>query len=214
MSSAPTPAARPPRGGSRSRRSPTSCARPTSARSGSTSWARSSATARSAKALRRGRPLSRDRNPADPARRHARLPVEPSNGGRAGLEPAQAWFEVVKWQALAAKQVARELRHLDDLVVGLDVVHGQEGSGLRKARLRLALGAASVALQRAGRRRPGLELVADGRPAASSPPARSASSARPDLASLDLAARGADRRSGHRVHRGLCAHGRVAARHP
>jgi hypothetical protein len=32
-----------------------------------------------------------------------------SSGGRAGLEPAQAWFEVVKWQALAAKQVAQEL---------------------------------------------------------------------------------------------------------
>jgi hypothetical protein len=32
-----------------------------------------------------------------------------SNSGRAGLEPAQKWFEVVKWQALAAKQVAQEL---------------------------------------------------------------------------------------------------------
>jgi hypothetical protein len=32
-----------------------------------------------------------------------------SNGGRAGLQPDQAWFEVVKWQALAAKQVAAEL---------------------------------------------------------------------------------------------------------
>ena len=30
-------------------------------------------------------------------------------GGRAGLQPAQAWYAVVKWQALAAKQVAREL---------------------------------------------------------------------------------------------------------
>ena len=30
-------------------------------------------------------------------------------GGREGLEPAGAWFEVVKLQALAAKQVAREL---------------------------------------------------------------------------------------------------------
>ena len=30
-------------------------------------------------------------------------------GGRAGLQPAQAWYEVVKWEALAAKQVAREL---------------------------------------------------------------------------------------------------------
>ncbi|MHB8642994.1 MAG: hypothetical protein ACYDA3_08940 [Gaiellaceae bacterium] len=31
-------------------------------------------------------------------------------GGREGLQPAQAWFEVVKWQALAARQVAKELR--------------------------------------------------------------------------------------------------------
>jgi hypothetical protein len=31
-------------------------------------------------------------------------------GGREGLEPAQAWFEVVKWQALSARQVAKELR--------------------------------------------------------------------------------------------------------
>jgi hypothetical protein len=29
-------------------------------------------------------------------------------GGREGLEPASAWFETVKWQALAARQVARE----------------------------------------------------------------------------------------------------------
>ena len=32
------------------------------------------------------------------------------SGGREGLEPAGAWFEVAKLQALAAKQVARELR--------------------------------------------------------------------------------------------------------
>jgi hypothetical protein len=29
--------------------------------------------------------------------------------GRAGLQPTQAWLEVVKWQALAARQVAKEL---------------------------------------------------------------------------------------------------------
>ena len=29
-------------------------------------------------------------------------------GGREGLEPAQAWYEVVKWQTLAAREVARE----------------------------------------------------------------------------------------------------------
>lgn len=32
-----------------------------------------------------------------------------SNAGRAGLQPAQAWLDVVKWQALAARQVAQEL---------------------------------------------------------------------------------------------------------
>jgi hypothetical protein len=30
--------------------------------------------------------------------------------GRANLQPAHAWFDVVKWQALAARQVAEELR--------------------------------------------------------------------------------------------------------
>jgi hypothetical protein len=30
-------------------------------------------------------------------------------GGREGLEPRQAWFEVVKWQALAARQVAVDI---------------------------------------------------------------------------------------------------------
>jgi hypothetical protein len=29
-------------------------------------------------------------------------------GGREGLQPASAWFETVKWQALAARQIARE----------------------------------------------------------------------------------------------------------
>lgn len=31
-------------------------------------------------------------------------------GGREGLQPKQAWLEVVKWQALAARQVSKELR--------------------------------------------------------------------------------------------------------
>lgn len=34
--------------------------------------------------------------------------TNPGWGGREGLKPASAWFEVVKWQALAAKQVAAE----------------------------------------------------------------------------------------------------------
>jgi hypothetical protein len=35
--------------------------------------------------------------------------TRPGTGGREGLQPAAAWFEVAKLQALAAKQVAREL---------------------------------------------------------------------------------------------------------
>jgi hypothetical protein len=38
----------------------------------------------------------------------------PGDGGRERLQPAQAWFEVTKWQALAARQVARDL-HLATL---------------------------------------------------------------------------------------------------
>ena len=33
----------------------------------------------------------------------------PGFGGRSGLQPASAWYDVAKWQALAAKQVAAEL---------------------------------------------------------------------------------------------------------
>ena len=40
-------------------------------------------------------------------------------GGREGLQPDGAWYEVVKWQALAARQVAARDRDRDDLVVGL-----------------------------------------------------------------------------------------------
>jgi hypothetical protein len=35
--------------------------------------------------------------------------TKPGTGGREGLEPAERWFEVAKWQALAARQVAGEL---------------------------------------------------------------------------------------------------------
>lgn len=37
------------------------------------------------------------------------LGFQSTPGGRSGLQPAQAWYEVVKWEALAGKQVAREL---------------------------------------------------------------------------------------------------------
>jgi len=34
----------------------------------------------------------------------------PGKGGREGLQPANAWFETIKWQALAARQVSSELK--------------------------------------------------------------------------------------------------------
>jgi hypothetical protein len=37
--------------------------------------------------------------------------TNPGWGGREGLKPASAWFDVVKWQALAAKEIASE-RHI------------------------------------------------------------------------------------------------------
>jgi hypothetical protein len=40
--------------------------------------------------------------------------TNPGWGGREGLHPAQAWYEVVKWQALAAKEVAAE-RHISSV---------------------------------------------------------------------------------------------------
>lgn len=36
--------------------------------------------------------------------------VAPGSGGREGLRPTQAWLETVKWQALAAKHVAAEMK--------------------------------------------------------------------------------------------------------
>ncbi len=36
--------------------------------------------------------------------------TEAGTGGREGLKPAHAWFETVKWQALAARQVALEFK--------------------------------------------------------------------------------------------------------
>ena len=45
-----------------------------------------------------------------PKRLGIMLGFQSGKGGRQGLQPAEAWFEVVKWQTLAAKQVAQELQ--------------------------------------------------------------------------------------------------------
>jgi hypothetical protein len=43
-----------------------------------------------------------------PARLGFVLGFQSSPGGRSGLQPASAWYQVVKWEAMAARQVARE----------------------------------------------------------------------------------------------------------
>ena len=49
----------------------------------------------------------------------------PGTGGREGLQPSKAWYEVVKWQALSARQIAARDEARDRLVVGLG--HLQRG---------------------------------------------------------------------------------------
>jgi hypothetical protein len=61
----------------------------------------------------------------------------PGQGGRNGLQPKSAWLEIVKLQALAAKQVAAETKIQGCLVVGLAELLGrrrrprQAGRGVR-----------------------------------------------------------------------------------
>ena len=87
----------------------------------------------------------------------------PGEGGRQGLEPTAAWLEFVKLEALAAKQVARELPRAGDLVVGLAVLLGR-GQRSRQAGccLRLPLGARPTSLRRACARGAAVRLVAHG----------------------------------------------------
>ena len=50
-----------------------------------------------------------DRDPGLEDRHLPRLPYEPGQGGREGLKPASAWFNNIKLQVLAIKQVSREI---------------------------------------------------------------------------------------------------------
>ena len=68
----------------------------------------------------------------------------PGKGGREGLSPDHRWFEIVKRDALAARQVASELGDLDDLVMGLgDVQRGRRRRGQAERRLRVPVDAGS-----------------------------------------------------------------------
>ena len=84
-------------------------------------------------------------------------------GGRNGLEPASAWFQVAKWQSLALQQVAGETGHRVGVVVGVGALERRRaGSGEGSCRVRLAVGALAVALRCADAARAGLRHVVEG----------------------------------------------------
>ena len=82
-------------------------------------------------------------------------------GGRNGLEPASAWYQVVKWEALVGEAGREGARARLGLLLGLAGVE-HEGDGSRQAEggLRLALGADPAPLQRAADARHGLQPLA------------------------------------------------------
>ena len=123
-----------------------------------------------------------------------------SNGGRAGLEPAQAWFEVVKWQALAAKQVAQELHFSTIWSWGWTSYTGNKDPDFGKAACVWLWMRSSSLCNGPGGAGPGWNSSTHGRPARL--PRRHAVHRRQgqDLAVVDLAARGADGRPRARVH--------------
>ena len=96
-------------GGARRRSTPTSSARSTSRAAALTRRA----DARLAHAAQRVPPgrhrPDRDRDPALEDRDLPRLPHEPRPGRPRRLKPASAWFDTIKLQVLAVKQVSREI---------------------------------------------------------------------------------------------------------
>ena len=104
------------------------------------------------------------------------LTTSPGLGQRAGLQPTQAWLEIVKLEALAAKFVATQFKLAGRLVVGLGDVQPERHAGSRHAgrRVRLAVGARPDALRRPGGRRRQASTPRSPRASSTSPPARAA----------------------------------------
>ena len=136
------------------RRSRTSCSRSTSTRRRCTGPGRSSAAGGCGRRCAARSPSS---SPSASRRRSSAscsaFQTRRGSGGREGLEAgAGAWFEVAKLQALAARQIARELRLALRRLVGLGLLQRAGARpGQARRRLRLALGARPVALRRAAR---------------------------------------------------------------
>ena len=109
-----SPAATRPSGGGRSRAWRSSCARSTSPRRTRRGSPRSgpAAASRTMRSGLRGlvNKLTQIGIPSGRIALQLQFNSSPGLGARAGLQPASAWFEIVKLEALAAKQVAREFK--------------------------------------------------------------------------------------------------------
>jgi len=70
-------------------------------------------------------------------------------GGRSGLQPDEAWYEVAKWQQLAAQQVAAETGIASVWPCGGGCTTPRAGSGEAVCALRLAVDALAGTVQRA-----------------------------------------------------------------
>ena len=93
-------------------------------------------------------------------------------GGRQGLQPREAWLRVVKWEALAAKQVAADTKLGSVWSWGWGTFGaGERRSGQARRRVRLPLGTRPVALRRPGRRRARASTRRSSRDRSSCPPA-------------------------------------------
>ena len=78
----------------------------------------------------------------------------PGQGGRQGLQPTSAWLELVKLEALAAKQVGGGHEDRGHLVVGLaELLRRRQRSRQARGRVRLPVDARPEAVRRARRRR-------------------------------------------------------------
>ena len=125
--------------------------------------------------------VHRDRDPGEPGRARAPVPVGAGHGRPRGIAAAG---EVARdREAAGAGGPARDQGAADalDLVVGLgDVQRGGDRPGQGRGGLRVALGSRPQALQRPGGRRAGDGRFADGRPARAARPGVSSARFRPE----------------------------------
>ena len=166
-----SPAATPPTGGGRSRRWRSSSGRSTSPRrtpSASTALGPVAASRTMRQSLRGlVNKLTQIGIPSGRVALQMQFNSSPGLGARAGLQPASAWFEIVKLEALAAKQVAKEFKIAGVWSWGWATFNANVAARPRQAGggVRVALGARPEPVRRPGGGRRGIRRVAHRGPA-------------------------------------------------